>query len=490
LENNAPTSVSETHVSWIFLVGPRAYKLKKPAAFDFVDQRSREDRLRLCRREVELNRRLAPDVYLGVVNMTDETGRMCDHVVAMRRMPEQARLSTLVQGGAGGEAEVSAVVDRMAAFHQGLAPFSVDAGRTVASADELRRRWDANLAVLERFSPHLQGGRAVPRMAELAHRYLAGRAELFDARIADGRVRDGHGDLLADDVFCLPDGPRLLDCLEFDDALRAGDVLADMAFLAMDLERLERPDLANLLLGRYQEAVGDWWPESLADFYIAYRAAIRAKLAALRADEAAGAQRWRLARHLAGLAVSHLDDATVRLVLVGGLPGTGKSVLADGLGRELHCPVVHTDVVRKERFGLDPASRAAAPYGEGLYSPDVTAATYGAVLERARLKLETGRSVVIDGSWWSEEDRARARQVAADTHSEVVELRCTLPARMAAMRIRSRAVDGADPSDATEDVAAEMASRFQAWPEAATLSTAGPAKAVLDEALRSVRPRA
>ena len=139
-----------------------------------------------------------------------------------------------------------------------------------------------------------------------------------------GRARDGHGDLLADDIFLLDDGPRVLDCLEFDDALRLDDVLADVAFLAMDLERLGRPDLAERFLAAYRAASGDTWPSSLAHHHIAYRAQVRAKVSAIRAEQGVPDSADK-AQALLRLALAHLEAGRVRLVLVGGLPGTGKS---------------------------------------------------------------------------------------------------------------------------------------------------------------------
>jgi hypothetical protein len=156
----------------------------------------------------------------------------------------------------------------------------------------------------------------------LAARYLAGRRLLFDRRITECRALDGHGDLLADDIFLLDDGPRVLDCVEFDDRLRWGDALADVAFLAMDMERLARQDLAERFLAAYREHAGDTWPASLAHHHIAYRAQVRAKVGAIRAaqgDDPAVAE----ARRLLALSRRHLEAGAVRLVLVGGYPALG-----------------------------------------------------------------------------------------------------------------------------------------------------------------------
>ena len=174
------------------------------------------------------------------------------------------------------------------------------------------------------------------RVRRLVDAYLSGRAALFAARIDGGHVVDGHADLLADDIFCLPDGPALLDCLEFDDRLRYVDVIDDAAFLAMDLEYLGRPDLAEFFLDRYRELSGDDAPDSLRHFYVAYRAVVRAKVDCVRLTQghpeaAADAQ-----RHLA-IAAEHLSRGAVRLVVVGGAPATGKTTVARRSGRIPWC---------------------------------------------------------------------------------------------------------------------------------------------------------
>ena len=280
-EPSAPVTTVETHISILAFQGDRVYKLKKAVRFAFIDLSTRERRLEDCEREVALNRRLAPDVYLGVEAVTGHDGDVVDHVVVMQRMPDGARLSSRVDGSDATTC-IDALAKVMARFHA-AAPTggAIDAA---ATRDAVAALWDRELDEYPGPSPEI---------ATAVRRYLAGREALFDARLAAGRARDGHGDLLADDVFCLPDGPRVLDCLEFDDRLRFGDVLADVAFLAMDLERLGRADLAARFLDRYREAAADAWPPSLEHFYIAYRAHVRAKVAAMSGDDAARGSGWR-----------------------------------------------------------------------------------------------------------------------------------------------------------------------------------------------------
>lgn len=487
-------AVAETHISIVFFVGDRAYKLKKPVRFPFADFRTREAREQACHREVELNRRLAPDVYLGVSDIHGVDGLPADHLVVMRRMPADRRLAHLVRTCAtpADRAELGQVLDQVAAQ---VAAFHAKAHRSptidrAATADAVRARWAENFDELRPFAATIDPDQ-LARAEALTDEILTGRSALFAARIAEGQICDGHGDLQADDVFALPDGPRILDCIEFDDELRFVDVVDDVAFLAMDLERLGAPDLARAFLRSYATAAGVELPHTLLELSTAYRAQVRAKIACLRAaqhdvgspdhqDAAASA------RLLLGICVRHLEAGRVRLVVVGGLPGTGKSTLAAALGAELDATVLRSDVTRKARAGLAPDDHADAPYRSGLYASDTTDAVYRDLLEQARPLLRAGRSVVLDASFADERHRARARSLAATTSSAITELRCVLPDESAAVRMQARRAEGHDASDATPEIAQAMAGAFDPWPQAVPVPTSGPPAAAAHLALAEI----
>jgi uncharacterized protein len=480
---------TETHSGVVFFVGDFAYKMKKPVDLGFLDFRTREARERACHREVELNRRLAPDVYLGVADITGVDGEPCDHLVVMKRMPTDRRLASLVLAGADVTADLRQIAHLLAAFHAAAA--SSRTAATAASSPILAARWEDNHRTMAPFLGTVLDAEVAEATIGLARRYLAGRGPLFQARIDGGRAVDGHGDLLADDIFCLDDGPRILDCLEFDDELREGDVLADAAFLAMDLERLGRADLSARFLAHYQELTGDNWPASPAHHHIAYRAHVRAKVACVRAaqgDSQAAGQ----AALLLALSHEHLERARVRLVLVGGLPGTGKSTVAAGLGRALDAVVIRSDEVRKELLGLAPTDAAPAPYGRGAYTSESTEATYEAMLERAGSLLAVGESVVLDATWLDPVWRQRAQELARTAVADSAEIRCTVPMEVAAARMRVRTASGGDPSDATPEIAEVMAAADRGWPGDIELDTSGRVEDVIRaavELLRSVSGR-
>ncbi len=476
-------AVRETHIGVVFLIGDRVYKLKKPVNLGFLDFSTPERRLIACRREVELNRRLAPDVYLGVVTVPEVAGAPGDHLVVMRRMPDDRRLSTLARSDVPLRDAITRLARVLAAFHGGAerGPH-VDAEGTRAA---LSGRWEASFAQVDEVGAEVLPAELRAEIARRTRDFLAGRAELFASRIADGRIVDGHGDLIADDIFVLDDGPRVLDCLEFDDRLRRLDGLDDVAFLAMDLERLGRTELGALLLDRYAEYTGDPAPAALRAHYIAYRAYVRVKVACLRhaqGDHSAGEE----ARTYADIAVRHLRRGEVRLVLVGGLPGSGKTTLAGLLADELGAVLLSSDRLRKELAGLDPARHAAAPYRSGIYAREHTERTYTELLRRAGELLSRGESVVLDASWSAAEERDLARKVAERTYSTLVSLRCTVSRTVAEDRLRTRT---GSMSDADPAIARAMAADAAPWPEASEVDTSGQPAAALTEALRIARSR-
>lgn len=460
--------IRETHTSVVFFVGDRVHKMKKPLDLGFLDNRTRAARESVCHREVDLNRRLAPDVYLGVADVHGPDGQVCEHLVEMRRLPDERRLAALVARGESIDTVVDSVARQVAGLHA-ASPRDPAIDRC-ASIGFLTDLWRQSLGHLERLPVGIDASGLLARIRNSANRYLEGRAPLFAARIDEGRAVDGHGDMLADDIFCLDDGPRIIDCLEFDDELRYGDGALDIAFLAMDLERLGDRAGAHRLLRAYAEFSGDACPTTLMHHYIAYRALVRAKVTALRHDQGDAASR-EVSLGLLEQVARNLDRGRIRLVLVGGLSATGKTTLARLIGTHLDAVVLRSDVIRKELAGLDPATDASDDVGSGLYTPEHTDATYAELLRRARIALSLGTSVVLDATWLSESRRDAARRVGAEAVADTVEIECCADPAVLLRRIVSRRERGGDASDATPAVLDEQLHRREEWPSARVIDT-------------------
>jgi len=511
----ACAAVVETHTSVVVLLGDRAFKVKKPVRLPFVDLSTRVRRRENCRDEVRLNGRFAPDVYLGVLELratADGTSAEADSdarsdaaalprrgepdepgepVVAMRRMPVHRRLSALVLEGRRDLAVacVDEVARQVAAAHAVQPPV-----RTSHLGETMAALWQQGREQMNRFADVVapsaapdDAGRREPdgpdrgtapldEVAALAQDYLLGSSALFDARERDGLVRDGHGDLLADDIFMLDDGPRILDCLEFDRRLRVGDVLADITFLAMDLEALGAPDLARSLMDRYREYSGECHPRSLEHHYVAYRAFVRTKVLCLRHEQGDGAAADR-ARRLLDLCRRHLRRSRAQLVLVGGLPGSGKSTLARGLvdaDPDRDWALVSSDVVRKELAGVPAGQSSAAAFGAGIYTPAWNRATYAEMGRRAAVALDGGLSVVLDATWTDAALREDAVRAAEARGATVTQICCDAPGPVCLARLAARAAQGPQESDADARVHAGMVARMQPWPQALRVRTDRP----------------
>lgn len=484
-------AVVETHSALIVLYGDEAHKVRKRIDLGFLDNTSVGARAEQSRREVELNSRLAPDVYDGVLEVRGPDGEVIDHVVRMRRLPAGRSLDSLVRSRASGTgrsddpdllAGVREVARQLDHLHA-ASPRSeeIDA---VGTADAVAGLWRESIGHLRRLSVGEDAPVIVDDVEWLAGEYLRGRERLLRARVDAGRVVDGHGDLLAADIYLEDDGPRVIDCLEFDDRLRFGDAMLDAGFLAMDLDRVGARDLAEAFLAAYRDFSGDDAPSSLVHHYIGYRALVRSKVTAIRAEQSrsVGADA-RHALELADRAVDALLRARVRLVLVGGVSGSGKSTLAAPLAESLGAELLRSDVLRSDVVTPDVPAGAGAgadndddddagarPVG-GRYSHEAVSAVYARMLDRAGDLLALGRSVVLDATWLDPRRRAEAETVAADAHAELVEISCTAPHGELVRRIEERGHAGADPSEATVEVLGSQLADLAPWPDAIEVDT-------------------
>ncbi|MDT5208454.1 MAG: uncharacterized protein QOF67_869 [Mycobacterium sp.] len=465
---NASAEIRETHTGIVILIGGKAYKIKKPIVTDFLDYSTLDRRERACAHEVALNSRLAPSSYLGIGHLSGPQGGPAEPVIVMRRYPDAARLSSLVKRGEPVEDHLRAIAEVVARFHD-------DAGRGLTidghgTVDAVAARWQQNISELQRFDGTVVSAESIREVQRLATQFMSGRAVLFTQRITERRIVDGHADLVADDIFCLPDEPVLLDCLEFDDHLRYVDGIDDAAFLAMDLEFLGRKDLGEYFLNQYSRLAGDSAPPALKDFYIAYRAVVRAKVDCIRVaqghpDAAADAR-----RHI-DIALDHLRAADVRLILVGGGPGTGKTTLAHSLAEQVGAQVISTDEVRRQLQAAGAIVGQPGALNTGLYAADNVAAVYEAVLWHARLSLCRGESVILDGTWRDSRQRQRAHDLAGETASTTLEFVCTAPEEIAATRVQTRTNTA---SDATPEIAAAFSGSDAEWHGAHRINTSRP----------------
>jgi aminoglycoside phosphotransferase family enzyme/predicted kinase len=476
----------QTHISHVFLTETRVYKLRKAVSPVFLDFGRRLARNEDCVREVRLNRRLAPDVYLGIAPVEPTGAGFCvgaigetlrpdrEHVVVMRRLAEGGDALARLAGGGLERSHLEAAAERIAAFHLEHrlgrpAPFT-----PAAWLERIDRPMQDNLRELR---AHAQV--ATLPLREAWRGAFAACSGPLEARRAAGLAVDGHGDLHLAHLWFESDAsqPLFVDCIEFSDDLRRIDAASDVAFLTMDLTYRGNEALAESFLGHYAEATDDYDLYRVVDLYTAYRAAVRAKVAALASSDAAiEAQQRRAAEESCARHVSFAERRLAAagrgaLVLVGGSVGTGKSSVARALSDQFPAVVIASDRLRKRRAGLAPED--AAPEEAALYEPDRIDDTYRALLDRAAPALASGRRVLLDATWSARRHRSEALSLAARLGASAWFVQVGCAEATARARVTERQRRRHDASDAGPERVAKSRAAFEApdeWPDASRLS--------------------
>jgi uncharacterized protein len=482
----------ETHISRLFLAGELVYKLKKPVKFAFLDFSTSAARERACREELRLNRRLAPDIYLDVVPIvrderggyriggegttggaTRRTGEVVDWLVQMQRLPTEQTLESLHQQGKLRPEQIDRLAETLVDFYRSLAPLSV---KPHEYHERCRAHVQENMRELLAVRHHLPRG-MVERVHNFQLQLLQLSPETFEDRVLQGRIVEGHGDLRPEHI-CLGGQPIVFDCIEFNQEFRANDVADELAFLAAECDFLGAEWAGGQLLEAYQRKTGDRLSKVLIAFYKAYRACVRAKVAALRAEQVQGDER----ALAAGEAARHLEWADryakpwVRplILVVGGLPGTGKSTLAKGLANALGADLLRTDVIRQELYGT--AGGGTAVNGD-IYRPEARVRVYRELFRRAAALHAQQISVVLDGTFSSASLLREARGLVTDSRAIWLAVECCCPAEVAHERIHNRLKAGGDPSEARPEIHDLHVERWETWPRdlpQVSIDTTGP----------------
>jgi len=427
----APVRLVQTHISYVLLAGAYAYKIKKPLNLGFLDYSTIEQRRRMCEEEVRLNRRLCPEAYLGVVAVTSYGGGLrivntaespVEYAVKMRRMPDDRMMPHLIAQGTIEPGHVRSLARLLAGFHARSATNEYIA--SFGRPDALRENWHENFAQVTPYVGRTLRPSDFAVLRDYADETIARRGPLFHRRADARRVRDCHGDLRSDSIVIHEDGSIcVMDCIEFSDRIRFGDVAGDVGFLAMDLDVRERRDLADELIGSYLGGVGDESFPLVLQFYKCYRAYVRGKVESLLLDEPEVPREQRIAA--AGRARRYFDLALeyarerrpATLIIIVGLTGSGKSFLSNALGGRIEAAILSSDAIRDEL-----SSRASPPeqYGSGRYSGERRAAVYEALRERADAYLQQGESVILDATHAARIERERAYALASRHNARVV----------------------------------------------------------------------
>ncbi|MHC5063702.1 MAG: bifunctional aminoglycoside phosphotransferase/ATP-binding protein [Planctomycetota bacterium] len=464
-ESPAEVTTLETHISWLFFAGDVVYKVKKPVKTSFLDFTSLAARKHACEEELRLNRRLTPWMYLGIreisrsrfgrINMAGD-GEVIDYAVEMCRLPAERMLDALLKAGDVDNRMMRALAKKLARFHaQSASGEGVDEH---GGLEAMRRNCRENFADLDPLSSAVRidaeclSRNLISFAQAWTESFLDQHAELFERRVREGHIREGHGDLHAGNICILDKKAEqiaIYDCLEFSVPLRCVDVAADLAFLIKDLDLHGFRAFGAYLLHEYQRISGEELPGPLMNFYKVYRALIRAKVFAMRAAQVRDENRVQarqLAQRSVILALNYCLPPS--LILTCGLPGSGKSWIAEQLGRTLEFAVFNSDRTRKRLAGMAAHADGSGDFGKGIYTAEQTAATYGELLSKAREILAEGRSVVIDAGMRSQEQRREFRELAAELGIPCVLMHADPGEEVIRARLQRRAEAGTSVSDA------------------------------------------
>jgi len=448
--------VLQTHISYVFLTGTFAYKVKKPVNFGFLDFSTLDNRKFFCEEEIRLNRRLCPEMYLDVLPITqkddtlelDGCGRVVEYALKMKQFPQDQIMTNLLKQEKIDEEIIDKICTILVDFYNSQ-PHSDDItkyGESRAVKQNIDENFEQTKSVIDA---------AIPKdtynfIKEANTKFFETKKETFDNRMKEGCIKDCHGDLHSGNIVVADDKIHIFDCIEFNKRFRFCDVASDIGFLAMDLDFLNHPYLSSYLIQYYVEKSNDAGIFDVLNFYKSYRAYVRGKVNSFQLSDPNIDQEKKnsiieiakkyfdLSQYYASLFSTELQDKKPLLFLVSGITGTGKSTVALKIAIDYHAHQINTDVVRKELAGIDKFERHHDKLNTGLYDPKNVDFTYEKVIEKASNLLKKGENVVLDATFQKKKYREMVRNIAEKNHVKLVIIYCTCPDEVVKKRLEQR----------------------------------------------------
>ncbi|AEA33554.1 AAA family ATPase [Hippea maritima] len=396
----------ETHISWVLLGNELVYKIKKPVDFGFLDYTTIEKRLKFCQKEIELNKRLAEEIYLGVSMITDKNGdisidgdgEVIDYAVKMKRMPQGRMMDVLLDENRINSKHIDVLARKIADFHKNASTNDYIASFGSLKTNKLNtdENFEQTKGGIGTFITQFQ----YDSVKDYTDRFYAQNGDVFQKRIEEGKVRDCHGDMYSKNI-CIVDEDHIYiyDCIEFNERFRYSDVASDVAFMLMDLENKNRWDLSGLFLKSYLGYSSDNGMMEVLDFYKLYRAYVRGKIAFFQ-DNPDEANRY------FDLAFGYLpEEYKPKVFIFSGLSGSGKTTLALELSKRYGFMVLSSDIIRKRLAGMDVNDKDLADFGSGIYSVKMTERVYAKMIDDAYQLARLGKGVILDATFLKKSQR-------------------------------------------------------------------------------------
>ena len=435
----------QTHISYVALTGRYAYKIKKPVNFGFLDFSTLEKRKYFCEEEVRLNKRLCPEIYIGVVPITQKdnnfeingNGKVVEYAVKMKEFPQEKIMTKQLENDKVDEEIIDKICGILNDFYKtGERSNEID---SYGKVETVKKNTDENFAQTKSVIDITIPKQIFKYIKTVTNEFLEKKKELFEKRIKDGFIRDCHGDLHSGNIVVSNKEVFIFDCIEFNKRFRYSDVASDLGFLAMDLDFQGCPYASSFFINSYVEKSGDQGIYDVLNFYKSYRAYVRGKVLGFKLDDShidkkekqeiikKASKYFDLAYYYAALFSRNFVKSKPIFFITSGLTGTGKTTVARKISTDYNTRLVSTDEVRKELQKIDKYERHHDAYNTGLYSPDKMMETYEKALEKTDKLLRKGESVTLDATFKTKKLRKMARDIASKNNAIFIILYCSTP---------------------------------------------------------------
>jgi len=462
-ENVKNIRLVQTHISWIFLTGKHVYKVKKPVDFGFLDFTTLEKRKFFCKKELELNKRLASDMYIEVVPINQLGGKIkikgdgdpVEYAVKMKELPQETMMLKLLEKGSVNNRMIDRIAKIISDFH-----FKA---KTI-NHSYVKYVWEENFNQVRPFIDRTIDKNQFDFIEKTIQQFLINNKLLFEKRIKEGKIRDCHGDLHSGNIF-IAEKIYIFDAIEFNEKFRSIDVASEIAFLSMDLDFHNREDLSKYFVEKYIEYSKDYGIKKLLDFYKCYRAYVRGKVNNFKLNDKNISDKEKIesereAKKYFDLAFSYSKRLSPKLVIMCGLTGSGKSNVSKNIAKIIKGKIIRSDVVRKELGGISSSEHKFDDYKSGLYSKEFTDKTYIEMINISRETLSKGISCVIDATFSKKKYRKEASNLAKEFNLPFFIVECTCPEHVIKNRLEKR-IKGKSISDGRWEIYLDQKKDFE-----------------------------
>ena len=464
----------QTHISYLFFTPRYVYKIKKPVDFGFLDFTTLEKRRFFCHQEIALNKRLSPEIYIGVVEVNTENdefifegkGNIVEYAVKMKRLPSDKMMDNMLKTSRVTESTIRQIADAIAAFHKN-AETNSDISK-FGRLSVIEKNTEENFSQTHGFIRKTITQTQFDSIKNYTQNFLKTRHGLFIKRMEQDFIKDCHGDIHSEHI-CIANGIYIFDCIEFNERFRYSDTVADIAFLSMDLDFYNRHDLSKTFCNAYAQISQDKDVKELLDFYTCYRAYVRGKVEGFKIDQKemttkekeSATSKAKRYFHLARLYAT--EGYRPCLILLCGLTGAGKTTVANAMAAEVDMKVISSDIARKKLAHIPTSEHRFEEFGKGIYTEEFTEKTYSEMIKQAEFFLKKGISLILDATFQKSKHRQAAAELAKKSGAKFHIIECTASDDIIRQRLEKRAKEEGVASDGRWEIYIRQKKQYEAF---------------------------